>query len=321
MLGPGVATSATQARQNRSQVSSGQHRSARQTSSIAIAVASPPPMQSARDAALLAVLAQRAEQRHEDPRARRADRMTERAGAAVHVDLVVRDAVLLHRRHRHDRERLVDLEEVDVLRRPAGLPVQLLDRADRRRREEPRLLRVRRVRDDHRERREPALLGRRAAHQHQRRRAVGDRARVRRGHRAVLAKRRLQRRHLVGRRLRRLLVLVDHDVALAARHRDRRDLPRERAVVVRGERARERRQRECVLRLARERDTCPRSPRRTCPSAGPCRRRPRGRRGTCGPGPPDAPSGSPRAPSASGTARSSCSPCRRRRRCPRTRRR
>ena len=103
--------------------------------------------------------------------------------------------------------------------------VQLLDRADRRRREQARLLRMRRVADDHRERREPSLLGGRAAHQHQRRRAVGDRARVRRGHRAVLAKRRLQRRDLVGRRLGGLLVLVDHDVALATRHRDRRRSP------------------------------------------------------------------------------------------------
>ena len=65
---------------------------------------------------LLAVLAQRAEQRHQDARARRADRMAERAGAAVHVDLVVRQAVLLHRRHRHHGERLVDLVQVDVLR-------------------------------------------------------------------------------------------------------------------------------------------------------------------------------------------------------------
>ena len=42
------------------------------------------------DAALAAVLAQRAEQRHQDARARGADRMAQRAGAAVDVDLVVR---------------------------------------------------------------------------------------------------------------------------------------------------------------------------------------------------------------------------------------
>ena len=60
--------------------------------------------------------------------------------------------VLLHGRHRHDRERFVDLEEVDVLRGPAGLAVELLDGADRRGREPRGLLRVRRVRDDHRKR-------------------------------------------------------------------------------------------------------------------------------------------------------------------------
>ena len=43
--------------------------------------------------------------------------MAERAGAAVHVDLVVRQAEVAHRRHGDDGEGLVDLEEVDVVRR------------------------------------------------------------------------------------------------------------------------------------------------------------------------------------------------------------
>src|SRR3982074_2691651 len=67
----------------------------------------------ARDAALQTVLAQRADQRHQDPGARGADGMTERAGAAVHVDLVVGQAVLLHGRHGDYREGLVDLVEID----------------------------------------------------------------------------------------------------------------------------------------------------------------------------------------------------------------
>jgi hypothetical protein len=71
----------------------------------------------ARHAALAAALAQRAEQRDDDARARGADRMAERAGAAVHVDLVVRQVELAHRRHGDHRERLVDLVQVDVLRR------------------------------------------------------------------------------------------------------------------------------------------------------------------------------------------------------------
>jgi hypothetical protein len=52
----------------------------------------------ARDAALEAVFAQRADQRHHDARAR-VPIEAERARAAVHVDLVVRQVVLLHRRH------------------------------------------------------------------------------------------------------------------------------------------------------------------------------------------------------------------------------
>ena len=41
-------------------------------------------------------------------------------------------AELAHRRHRHHREGLVDLEQVDVARAPAGLVEQPADRADRR---------------------------------------------------------------------------------------------------------------------------------------------------------------------------------------------
>jgi hypothetical protein len=44
--------------------------------------------------------------------------MAERAGAAMDVDLLVRQAVLLHRRHGDDGEGLVDLPEVDVRRQP-----------------------------------------------------------------------------------------------------------------------------------------------------------------------------------------------------------
>jgi len=61
-------------------------------------------------------------------------------------------------------------------------------------------------------------------------------------------------RDLVGGRFRRLLVLVDHGVAFPAADRDRRDFPRERAVVVRRERTGQRGQRELVLRFACERE-------------------------------------------------------------------
>ncbi|KGC57475.1 acetyl-CoA acetyltransferase domain protein [Burkholderia mallei] len=207
----------------------------------------------ARHAALGPARAQRADQRDEDAGARRADRMAERARAAVHVDLLVRQAVLLHRRHRDDRERFVDLVQVDLGRAPAVLLEQAPDRADRRRRELRRRLRERRMADDARERREPEPVRRRRAHHHERGRAVGDRRRIRGGHGARLAERGLERRNLLGVRLERLLVARDHRIALLAGHRHGRDFPRERAVLVRPLRARERFDRERVLRVARER--------------------------------------------------------------------
>ena len=82
--------------------------------SIAIAVASPPPMHSEATPRFNAARPQRGDQRHQDARARGADRMAERAGAAVDVDLLVREAEVAHRRHRDDREGFVDLEEVDA---------------------------------------------------------------------------------------------------------------------------------------------------------------------------------------------------------------
>src|SRR5512134_4131319 len=67
-----------------------------------------------RDAALLAVALQGVNQRGQDTSSRRADGMAERAGSAVHVDAIVRDADVLHCRHGDDRKGLVDLVQVDV---------------------------------------------------------------------------------------------------------------------------------------------------------------------------------------------------------------
>ena len=267
----------------------------------------------ARHAALQPVLAQRADQRHDDARAGGADRVAERAGAAVHVDLVVRQAVLLHRRHGHHREGLVDLVEIDLLRVPAGSFKQLPDRADGRGGEPRRLLRMRGVADHGRERRKPTRFGRRAAHHDERRRAVGDRARVGRRHRAVLAERRLERRNLLQVRLERLLVHLDELLLLAGLDRDRRDLPREQALLVRLLRAVAGMRSRTRPAPAARTGTSPPCPRRRCPSAGPCRRRPRGRRRTCGRAPGRGPCAGRRAPSAGGTARWSWIPCRRRR--------
>src|SRR5690606_33994459 len=78
-----------------------------------------------RHAALAALLAQRADQRDDQPRAGGADRMPQCEGAAVEVELLARDAVLLHGGHGDHRERLVDLEQVDVAWLPARGQVAL----------------------------------------------------------------------------------------------------------------------------------------------------------------------------------------------------
>src|SRR5918996_3830762 len=60
-------------------------------------------------------------ERHQDARAAGADRVAERDRAAVHVHLRLVDAEHAHRVERHRRERLVDLEQVDLADRQAGL--------------------------------------------------------------------------------------------------------------------------------------------------------------------------------------------------------
>ncbi len=158
--------------------------------------------------------------------------MAEGAGAAVHVDLVVRQAVLLHRRHGDDRERLVDLVEIDLARAPAGALEELGDGADRGGGEPARFLGMRRMPGHQRKRGEAAPLGSGAPHQDQRRGAVGDRARIGRGHRAVLAERGLQGRDLLEVSLEGLLVGLDELLFLAGLDRERRGLPRKPAFLV-----------------------------------------------------------------------------------------
>src|SRR5690606_4105794 len=82
-------------------------------------------------ALLQVVLPHGIDERRDDPRTRRTDRMAERARTTVNVHLVGRQIELLHRRHGDDREGLVDLVELDLFRGPAGLLIELPQRADR----------------------------------------------------------------------------------------------------------------------------------------------------------------------------------------------
>ena len=147
-----------------------------QSNSSAIAVASPPPMHSAATPFFLPRLLQRTEQRDDDARARGADRVAERAGAAVHVDDLVRQPELRHRRHRDRGEGLVDLPQVDGLGRPSRP-----SSAPSRSRPPARCVNHSGAcactawRDDARDRLgAAACAASRLAHQHQRRGAVGD---------------------------------------------------------------------------------------------------------------------------------------------------
>src|ERR1700674_709805 len=123
-------------------------------------------------AARKALALERGQERHDQARAGRADRMTERAGAAVNIDARVVEAKVAHGGHDHDRERLVDLEQIDVVLRPADLVQQLGYGADRRRREPGRLLRMARMAADRRNDRKTRLFGEREFRHDQRGRAV-----------------------------------------------------------------------------------------------------------------------------------------------------
>ena len=178
--------------------------------------------------------------------------MAERGGAAIDVDLVVRNAEVVHRDHRDAGERLVDLEQVDIVFRPAGLGHHLLQRRDGGGGELGRLVGVGGVGDDPRDRGQAELVGDALPGQHQRGGAVRNRRGVGGGDRAVLGEGGLQRRDFGGVGLARLLVDRDDLIPLAARDGDRDDLALERAAVDRGVGATQALDRIAVLILAAE---------------------------------------------------------------------
>jgi hypothetical protein len=125
-----------------------------------------------RRAAFKPVFLKGRKQRHDDSGTRRADRMAKRAGAAMHIDLFVRQGKLLHRRHGDHREGLVDFEKIDIRQGPAGLVHQFSQRLDGGGGELTRRLGVGGMRQDNRQRRDAPLFGLRAAHENECRGAV-----------------------------------------------------------------------------------------------------------------------------------------------------
>jgi len=100
-------------------------------------------------------MSERVYERGQNACARGADRMAERAGAAVHVHLRMIELEIVHRSHGDARESFVDFVEVDVASIPARAFEHRTNRADRRRREPLGRLRVARVCNDAGERLEP----------------------------------------------------------------------------------------------------------------------------------------------------------------------
>src|SRR5437763_14707755 len=146
------------------------------------------------NAPLPSVALQCMQQGDDDPRAGGADRMPERAGAAMDVHASAVDREIANGRHRHHCERLVDLEQVDVPYRPIRLLQHFADGGDRRGGEPPRFLCMGGVGHNRREDRQAETVRGGAFGQHEGGRAVGIRAGACRGHRAAGAERRLEAR-------------------------------------------------------------------------------------------------------------------------------
>ena len=101
--------------------------------SMIMAMPWPPPTHIVSRPNVLVGVLQAVDQRGHDAGAGHAERVTEGDGAAVDVELVHRDAEVLGRRDDLGGERLVDLDQVDVVDRHAGPRQRLaagLDRAE-----------------------------------------------------------------------------------------------------------------------------------------------------------------------------------------------
>ena len=127
-----------------------------------------------RHAVLLAAPPQLEQQRQQQARAAGAERMAERDRAAVDVDLVAIEAQLLLAREILRRERLVDLDQVEIGERQPGALERLADRRRRAHAHQRRLDADRRPRHDAAER-----LRRLAPSPHPRRRSPARRRRRR----------------------------------------------------------------------------------------------------------------------------------------------
>src|SRR5262245_53748987 len=156
--------------------------------------------------------------------------MTKRAGAAMHIDFLMWQRKLLHRRHGYDRESFIDLEKADIGQRPACLVHEFAQSADWRSRKVAWRLRMGRMGADLRQRFDAAPFRLGAWHENEGRRAIRDRARICRRHRAVLPEYGFQERDFFALGFLWLFVIKDHLVPRLSTHADKRDFSRESAI-------------------------------------------------------------------------------------------
>src|ERR1017187_5447994 len=199
------------------------------------------------DAALQLAALERMHERGDDARARSPDRMTEGAGAAVDVDLFVRQTDIAHRRHGDHRERFVDLVQIHIRRPPRGRLQHALDRTAWGGREPFRLVRMAGIGDNARQRRNAGRAHRGLAHEHQRRRTIGDRGGTRRSDRAILVEGWFELRDFIDIAAVRSFIPIDDLLALAALDRHRDQFGAERAALAGCECAADRFGREGIL--------------------------------------------------------------------------
>ena len=174
-----------------------------------------------RQAAARAAALQLVQKRDHDPRAGRADRMPEGNRTAVDVQPIGRDGrVAQHGQHLRG-ERLVQLDQIEVVDAEADPIAQLLNRRHRADAHDARIDAGARPPEDFRARSQPAGARGLRRRQHQRGSPVGDARRGARGDDPGtpfdLAEDRRQLAQALERRLARMLVALDRVVAVAGR--------------------------------------------------------------------------------------------------------
>ena len=286
--------------------------------STASATPLPPPRHSVAMPRFSVALLQRVEERRQDARAARADRVAERDSAAVHVDLRAGSmpssfstATACTENASFSSNRSTSSSVQPIFSRDSA------DGFDRRHQHELRRQAARRLADDARERRQAERAAPFRRHHDQRRGAVVDAGRVAGGDRAVLLERRLQRarapRAVVSARIdssRSTTTGAPFRCGIETGRISSANSPASVAAPPSGGCAAA----YASCALARRRCTARRRPRRRSP-CGTARRRTTGRRRSSSRPPRRCPAAALRARAAAGTGSCSSTPCRRRRRC------